>query len=354
MPDENLFTLIKNSADTGTSAAKIMSLLSTTGVDIMTYPPGLGGFVNNADTGKPIGLPYVLFAPYKRPAGLKGLSSISPASVLDNLPSPNFAIALPLPASALKTTYGVEYEAVSLGEIGAIASGLNNVWDTIKGAWNNTNQKPTKELVQDVLLKGGLALGEVAGSSLARASLNVAGALSDGGGAALSKISGLSANPYTETLFKNVEFRSHSFEYVFSPKTHEESVLVDKIIQIFKFYMLPSNTTWLTSGEAGALFSFPYEFQITYSVSDTTFTLLPSVLESMKVDYSPSTEIPRFFVTDKTGKQYPARITVSLDFKEIMLLTRDQIAVPDGELRGTAEQYDIQNAALAGFKRYRF
>jgi len=149
----------------------------------------------------------------------------------------------------------------------------------------------------------------------------------------VNKLVGVVENPFTEHIFQKVDARTHTFTYTFLPKNLGESQTIDNIIELFKFYMLPANQA--ANGGIGGqgqpiFFSFPYEFQIVYSVGATTFQLLPSVLETLSVDYADSVGSPKFFTSDTVGKQYPAKIDLTLVFQEVMLLTRDKIKVEWG------------------------
>lgn len=142
---------------------------------------------------------------------------------------------------------------------------------------------------------------------------------------------GLAENPYTEYAFKNVSPRTHTFSYVFMPRSKDESQVIDRIINVFKYSMLPR-----PSSVAG-FFQFPYEFQIVHSLQNTTFTLLPSVLKSCDVDYSGGTDSPKFFNSD-----YPAKITMTMQFQEVVLLNRDYVIKDDlmkNDTGGPGNQY---------------
>jgi len=164
---------------------------------------------------------------------------------------------------------------------------------------------------------------------------------------------GSTSNPFTDRLFKNVQFRTHNFNYTFLPKNEKESQEIDKIIQLFKYAMLPrptSQTGGILGGDANlqGFFEFPYEFQITHSIQATTFTLLPSVLESMETDFGGGTDSLKLFKKTGGGKQYPTKITVSMTFKEMVLLNRDRI------VNFREQMWDFVGPPDSNAKRYRF
>ena len=266
------------------------------------------------------GIPFALFAPYKRKTNFYSL--LNPVDMFSSLPPPEFTIALPVPASALKMDLGVNYTQYDIGHGGgalvgvvnaAIGSGSLNLSSAIQ---NLVDQSLYAGLVGALSLAPGVAADELVQSAL-----------------------GVTANPFTEQLFKSVDFRTHLFNYTFIPKNESESRRIDAIIQIFKFYMLPAVSSGVLAGgistAGNAFFSFPYEFQITYSVADTTFTLLPSVLEKLTVDYA-GYDVPKFFNPNTKNQQFPSKINLQMQFKEMALLTRDRIALDSTQSVTTA------------------
>jgi len=327
----NIFNVLDTNRNT-TTAAKLRMFREGTGANILSFPVGLSG-------GDGAAMPFVIFAPFTRTASNR-LTSVDYTKVLDDLPSPTFAIALPLPTSALKTKYGVTYDSFELGATsGAIGTGIKNVFN----AFTNS-----KEELPGKIVEGGKAFltaaGDVGKAGIYSGIVGAIGTFSEGSAKAFQKLSGVVENPFTETLFKDVQFRTHQFDYVFQPRNIDESRKIDEILQLFKFYMLPAAGSFLDSNDNGQFFSFPYEFQITYSVSDTTFTLMPSVLESMDISYG-DTASPKFFV-ESDGKRYPTKITASLTFREVVVLTRDRIDSTNIEFLGEESKRP--------FKRFRF
>ena len=317
------------------------------------------------------GIPFTLFMPYKRaPFNKDDKFALSRALqkgdlLYRRLPKPDFAIALPTPTSALKTTYQSNYDEVNLGQsAGLVFESFQN--PVVDNKSTTPPQKPASQIfdpygsVATITAPANPAAGSglpdfvtgaqgtlsgllhQAGLALGQAALAVVGA--DEG--AVNVLGGLSNNPFTDRLFKNVEFRQHVFNYTFLPKNKEDSEHIDQIIQLFKYAMLPRPHS--TAG----FFEFPYEFQITHSIQATTFTLLPSVLETMETDFGGGTDSLKLFKTTSGGKQYPTKITVNLAFKEMVLLNRDRITSFRG--KGYFESDDGSAPGDTDVKRYRF
>ena len=138
------------------------------------------------------------------------------------------------------------------------------------------------------------------------------------GGDFMSKVAGLATNPKKEQIFKGVDFRTFSFEYTFAPTNKNESEQVAAIIKLFKLHMHPE-----FNDAGGYLFMYPSEFDIVYYQGDSENLNLPRhtscVLTDCNVNYTPNNQFTTF--TDGMATQ----IQLSLTFKELAILTKDQI-----------------------------
>lgn len=312
---------------------------------IYTYPPDMGSETASSEGGH---VPFVMFFPYERDvSGPQEVYSID-LSALDKLPPPKFCIALPLPSSAIKTKYSVQYESVSLDAAGAMASGVSGL-----ASGDIANPAANFALVlSNIATKVAQAEGNKKGASPTSRIIGTMGKVAEsaraaGGDNLLSASTGIAKNPFTEQLFKSVDFRTHEFSYTFIPKNEEDSKTVDDIIQTFRFYMLPSYS--VGGSTASAAMSFPYEFQIIYSVRDTTFMLFPSVLESLDVDYGSDLDSPKFFRPTKEDKrQYPMKTTITMKFRELIVLSRERVEAQQQVLTTDTQ---TQGSTV---KRYRF
>ena len=326
----NAFTYL---GQTQTGSIQTLTGLPSMNATPLVFPPGLGRTDPNTAGNKTI--PFTLFMPYKRSKqSLDALrSTITGNNLFTKMPQPEFAIALPTPTSALKTQYGVEYSPF---EVGGMVGGLISASDDVRNNLEKLikNKQWTKEDIETLKIQGGTA----AKNLLESAGINLASGLSSLVTSAdtVNAFFGVQENPYTEFIFKNVAPRRHSFSYTFMPRTQDESEKIDRIINIFKYTMLPRPTL------GSLMFQFPYEFQIIHSTQSTTFTLLPSVLTSCDVDYSGGMESPKFFTSD-----YPAKITMTMEFQEVVLLNRDR-------MQKDAQVLAQDNGAPTNALRFRF
>lgn len=135
-------------------------------------------------------------------------------------------------------------------------------------------------------------------------------------GSALGMSSGTALNPFRETVFESVDFRSFTFKYKFFPKNKKESADVFKIIETFKFHMHPEMS------EGKLFFIYPSEFNITYYFGDNKnpyfHKFTTCVLESMDVSYGGEQ-----FSSFRNGE--PTEINMSLTFRELEVLTKTMI-----------------------------
>ena len=135
-------------------------------------------------------------------------------------------------------------------------------------------------------------------------------------GSALSASTGTALNPFKETVFESVDFRSFVFKYKFYPKNKKESADVFRIIETFKFHMHPEMS------DGNLFFIYPSEFNITYyfgQLRNSYFHKFTTcVLESMDVSYGGEQ-----FSSFRNGE--PTEINVSLTFRELEVLTKQMI-----------------------------
>ena len=130
---------------------------------------------------------------------------------------------------------------------------------------------------------------------------------------------GQAINPFKAQLFKNMEFRTFSFDYVFLPRNQEEYDSVQKIIKTFKRYMHPN------FGPPAFFMGYPAEFNIAYfhkagANYENIFKLSSCALTDLKVEYGGAD-----FVTFKGTNGAPTEIAWSLSFLELELLTQARV-----------------------------
>lgn len=210
-------------------------------------------------------------------------------------------IALYMPPT-INVTYGAQYQEIemTLYQYQDIAK---DVYGAVMGASNGD--------LEQIARKAGLNLGK----ALANAVDYATGA---NFGQQFERIVGKTVNPHMSLLFKGMDLRTFTFNFHLMARNQQESENIQKIITLFKLAMHPHTTE-----ESGARWlNYPDNFNIgLFSPANKyLFNFNTCVLAGMNVDYAGS-GIPSFFT--ETGA--PVDIRMSLTFKELAMVTRDDI-----------------------------
>ena len=221
------------------------------------------------------------------------------------------SIILYMPAAALKFNYGATYDTPSTGIAGLIGQGIGDFRDT----------KGFVEKLKSMGDVGGDAVKQIGRKALFGAASLIPGF--EGAEAAYDKALGQAVNPQNEVVFQSVPFREFDFPFEFAPKNAKEKDNIHKIINMFKFHMMPEY-----QGTTKGYFNVPSEFQITYMYREERNTYIPRVsrcvLKNMNVDYAPEGVISSF-IPDEQGAA-PTLATMSLSFTETEIMTKERIA----------------------------
>jgi hypothetical protein len=162
--------------------------------------------------------------------------------------------------------------------------------------------------------------GSGAADLAASAALSVNSALGSGG---VSAASGLASNPKKEMIFSGVDFRNFTMDYLFYPKSMAETLYVKNIIDMLKFHMYPEYKS-----KERFTFIYPSEFDITFFVGTEgkenpwVNRVATSVLTNMAVNYTPQ----GVWAVHADGS--PVMIQLSLTFKELSIITKDNLNNP--------------------------
>ena len=206
------------------------------------------------------------------------------------------SIILYTPSTQTKFDYSVSYEGVD-----------TNLAKQIKGLFDGG----------DILGKLGDA-GERFFQTVITAGLDIA---LPGFSAVTDKTRGKVTNPNAEMVFTGVPMRTFNFPFEFAPKNEKEKDSIQKIIELFKFHMMPEKR-----GEG--FLQVPSEFQITYMYKDGANMYIPKisrcVLKDMSVDYSPE-GVFTTFKGDGAGA-HPVLTKMELTFNETEIMTKETIA----------------------------
>ena len=218
------------------------------------------------------------------------------------------SIILYTPAPSLKFAYAANYENLETGVAGLVGQSIKSL-------------KAGAGFVDTIKNLGGDA-GEAVGRKMAFGAASLIPGF-ENIEAAYDKAKGQAVNPQMETIFKSVPFRTFEFPFEFAPKNKKEKDSIHKIINMFKFHMMPEY-----QGTTKGFFNVPSEFQITYMYRENRNTYIPRisrcVLTNMAVDYAPE-GVFTTFLADQQGAP-PTLATMTLSFTETEIMTKERIA----------------------------
>tara|TARA_A100000164_G_scaffold17830_1_gene14547 strand:+ start:274 stop:1446 length:1173 start_codon:yes stop_codon:yes gene_type:complete len=221
------------------------------------------------------------------------------------------SIIMYMPPEGMKYSYSADYEALETGLAGDVAQGIGGLVndagfkDKLQAA-----AKGTTGVVQELVKEAGFGV-----ASLIPGFENARGVY--------DKFKGQAKNPNLESVFKSVPFREFNFPFTFAPKNEKEKDAVHKILQLFRFHMLPEQ-----ANGANGYFKVPSEFQITYMYRDNENSYLPRVsrcvLKTCNIDYAPEGVVSTL-TPDERGAP-PTLINMGLTFGETEIMTKETIA----------------------------
>lgn len=226
------------------------------------------------------------------------------------------AIMMHMP-NDIKTSYSMIYGVADLKNFAIGAEGGAKVMDAVMAFGQSLGDDSAAGTGSSIdRLKNAFSKAGAAGGGLGAA--GAALALSTPNAAGLQALAGVAPNPRTELLFNGVDFRSFAMAYQFFPRNKDELILVENIIDEFKYHMHPEYL-----GDNKFIYVNPSEFDISFYHADEENPHIPkltsSVLVNMVTDYTPQG------VWAATADGAPIQINLILQFKELATLTKDAI-----------------------------
>ena len=214
------------------------------------------------------------------------------------------AIALHVPTD-LNIRYSANWSETDMAGMIAAAT----VSDSMSNAVSELTKGNISQSATDIGNAGGAGINYFVGRGLQ----------TQGIGEFVGKVSGTAANPKKEQLFRNVDFRTFSFNYQFFPRSKGEAQKVQAIIKTFKLHMHPE-----FKDASNFLYTYPSEFDIYYYQNGQENMNIhrhtSCVLTDMNISYTPMGILSTF----EDGM--PTQINVQLQFKELALLHKQAIA----------------------------
>ena len=220
------------------------------------------------------------------------------------------AIALYMPPN-VQTTYGAQYTDT---EIGTFAESAFDVMDAVSAERYGDAAQATKaalEGVEQLVLKG---------------LLGAAGALPGLGG--LREVEAMREGRIfsnrMELAFKGVTKRQFQYTFKMIPKSQREAEEIRKIVNAFKFNMLPE---FKGDSTMGRQLTVPNTFDIEYMYNGSHNSYIHKIstcfLENVTVAYGGERYTAHADAGDGTP---PTETSLTLNFREIETMTRERIA----------------------------
>jgi hypothetical protein len=190
-------------------------------------------------------------------------------------------IALYMPSGGWQDRISNQYTQQSMTAAMGTAGAILDVGSSIMKEYDNgTNGKKGS---------GQQAMDMIAGPIAVEALSSLAGKIPGGMDAGILRDAGLNAlgyaiNPQFEMLYAGTDLREFQFEFIMTPRSYDEAMLIKRIIRKFKYHASPE----YLSGQ-GRYIVPPSYFDITFKFNGAESDWLPKistcVLKSMDVDY---------------------------------------------------------------------
>ena len=163
-------------------------------------------------------------------------------------------------------------------------------------------------LFKEGMAKAADAAGFLASTGLAKVAPDIANGIGAGRGTAV--------NPFQTLVFKGVDLKIHSLEWLLSPESEQESRELKKIIRTLQAMVLPKTAAAIGEGDMGitaldkGLLKYPAMVNIFLQGLDQNyyFKFKTSMISNLSIDYSPNGVAPL-----KGGKPSAIRITMTLN-----------------------------------------
>jgi len=175
-------------------------------------------------------------------------------------------------------------------------------------------------------------IGNNASPFLVKGLSSLAGEL---GATAFAGAFGFVTNPALEVLYSSPALRSFRFDFMFYPRSVKEGKEVQNILDRLRFHQAPELLGSQNVGGLGGFFMVPpSEFDIKFYYNGLENPNIPKIstcaLETIDIDYAPNGfsayEVPSGQYATKGGTGMPVGIRLSLQFKELEMLTKSNFS----------------------------
>ena len=230
----------------------------------------------------------------------EGLRKVTEAATITNRRRrTNKVIRLYIPASP-REQYGANWSEIDMGLAAAFAEKGTSIIDDIAAA--ATTSGPARDRAIRTLA-GVTNITSAAGFDFRLQDIMELG-------------SGKVANPNKAALFKSMNFRSFQYSFKFAPKSQAELDASRDIINEFRMNMHPERSDRF-------FLQYPSEFQITYQYAGKESKWLTKIADCALVDMTVDYGAGGAFTTIQGTEGAPSEITMTLQFKELEILTAE-------------------------------
>ena len=239
-------------------------------------------------------------------------------------------LCLYLPPSALESELNLDWSEDEYGRIlGAALQNLSTA--DITNALNKfKTQSDGKSALTDLLTD----VANTAASTFKTAVIDagqelIEKNLAEGFVKKIGGVVGQTPNPRTDIFFTSVKYRTHSFTWKLIPRNEQEATAIDKILNTFQFYSLPSFGTDNNGGnrESDYFIGYPYEWRVQMFSEGTNRgkhhinTIDRSIITRVNINHASNDRVA--FIVDGEMRYYPVDTTLTVDMKEVRLQGRN-------------------------------
>ena len=224
-------------------------------------------------------------------------------------------LVLPLPKQ-IQDSFKINVAGDEIGAMSATAAQLVAAGGDVGNVVGNSGAA-TGKVINNVMAGGGGVSDvttDLLTAGLSKTNPNAANVMKSGKGTAL--------NPFATLVFKGVDLKVHSLEWMLSPDSEQESRTLNDIIKKLQGMVLPTVGGIAAQGELSAiergLLRYPHMVDVYFQGIDSNyyFKFKTSMISQISVDYTPNG-----IAINKGGRPSAIRLTMTL--QEAFIHTAD-------------------------------
>ena len=186
------------------------------------------------------------------------------------------------------------------------------VLGSLAGAFLDTGINTAKAIM------GGSGMAPGAADLLAQKVAGQFGGIGTAVAGGMRAASGITTNPNTRAMFKDVPLRNFSFSFSMIPTSAEEAREIERIVKLFRTELYP---TTLTAGGIRVGYEFPNQFliKVKHRGNNVNLKFLPVYLQSFSSTYNANS--PLMHADGKFNS-----VNITMQFTETRALTKADVA----------------------------